>query len=72
MSECACGCGEITAGGTFRPGHDAKLRGRLEGSVGGLLVLEEIVGEVLRHTDGDSTADALSVAVKRLVSQGGG
>lgn len=27
--ECGCGCGETTSGGTFRPGHDAKLRSRL-------------------------------------------
>lgn len=26
---CACGCGEMTRGGTFRPGHDAKLRSKL-------------------------------------------
>jgi hypothetical protein len=26
---CACGCGEMTNGGLFRPGHDAKLRSRL-------------------------------------------
>ena len=22
---CACGCGEMTSGGKFRPGHDSKL-----------------------------------------------
>lgn len=26
---CRCGCGETTGGGKFRPGHDAKLKGRL-------------------------------------------
>lgn len=26
---CLCGCGMRTKGGTFRPGHDAKLRGKL-------------------------------------------
>lgn len=25
---CACGCDEVTKGGEFRPGHDAKLRGQ--------------------------------------------
>lgn len=25
---CACGCGEYTKGGEFRPGHDAKLRSK--------------------------------------------
>lgn len=28
LNECGCGCGE-TCKGTFRPGHDAKLLGRL-------------------------------------------
>jgi len=27
--ECACGCGETTRGGRFKPGHDARLRGQL-------------------------------------------
>lgn len=27
--QCECGCGEITNGGRFRPGHDAKLKSRL-------------------------------------------
>jgi hypothetical protein len=27
--ECGCGCGNLTSGGTFVPGHDAKLRSRL-------------------------------------------
>lgn len=26
---CACGCGEATGGGWFRPGHDARLKGLL-------------------------------------------
>ncbi len=26
---CACGCGILTEGGDFRPGHDARLKGRL-------------------------------------------
>ena len=28
-SKCLCGCGQRTKGGTFRPGHDARLRGKL-------------------------------------------
>lgn len=27
--ECACGCGEMTKGGLFIPGHDAKMKGAL-------------------------------------------
>ncbi len=26
---CGCGCGEMTRGGDFLPGHDARFRGRL-------------------------------------------
>jgi hypothetical protein len=26
---CLCGCGDRTKGGTFLPGHDARLRGKL-------------------------------------------
>ena len=35
--ECACGCGGITAGGNFLPGHDQRLRAELERRVGGLI-----------------------------------
>ena len=28
--ECLCGCGEMTKGGTFRPGHDAKYHAALK------------------------------------------
>ena len=28
-ARCQCGCGEQTLGGKFRPGHDARLKGRL-------------------------------------------
>jgi len=27
---CLCGCGEITRGGRFKPGHDARLHGELK------------------------------------------
>lgn len=27
--QCLCGCGSLTGGGRFRPGHDAKLKGAL-------------------------------------------
>lgn len=28
--ECQCGCGGMTRGGKFLPGHDARLKGRLK------------------------------------------
>ncbi len=35
MAECAFGCREQTAGGTFRPGHDSYLRAEAERRAGG-------------------------------------
>jgi hypothetical protein len=56
MPECACGCGQQTKGGTFLPGHDAKLRARIEESVGGLLQLNELVGAAQRFASGQLSA----------------
>lgn len=28
--ECGCGCGNLTSGGTFLPGHDARLKSRVQ------------------------------------------
>jgi hypothetical protein len=69
MPECACGCGEITAGGTYRPGHDAKLRAAIEESVGGLLAMDELIRDVRRHADGELTAEQLSQSVLRILRQ---
>jgi hypothetical protein len=44
MSDCKCGCGEEAAKGKdFRPGHDSKLRTKIEGKVGGILNLERLI-----------------------------
>lgn len=40
---CECGCGEAVNSGSFRPGHDQRLRTALEHRVGGLRALREIV-----------------------------
>lgn len=32
---CGCGCGEMTRGGDFLPGHDARFRGRLLKAIDG-------------------------------------
>ena len=67
MSVCACGCGELTGGGTFRPGHDQKLRAALERRVGGLLVLRQLVSAAEAHAQGRLPAEALGLAVKTLL-----
>lgn len=43
MPTCACGCGEWTSGGDFRPGHDQRLRAEVKRRVGGLLPLARLV-----------------------------
>lgn len=48
--DCACGCGGTTRGGTFRPGHDAKLLSAMIEAVGGdigtlRLIVERHVGK---------------------------
>ena len=40
---CGCGCGEMTKGGQFLPGHDAKLLSAIVQSAGGLENLRNIV-----------------------------
>ena len=43
MAICECGCGEVTQGGDFRPGHEQKLRSAIEVAVGGILKLRRLV-----------------------------
>lgn len=40
IKSCLCGCGSVTKGGKFAPGHDARLKGRL----------------IRAHRSGDTTA----------------
>jgi hypothetical protein len=40
---CQCGCGESTQNGSFKPGHDQRLRTDLERRVGGILGLRDLV-----------------------------
>ncbi|WP_299820413.1 hypothetical protein [uncultured Roseibium sp.] len=47
---CLCGCGQLTKGGRYRPGHDQKLRAALEKEAGGLESLRMIVEKHLGKT----------------------
>jgi hypothetical protein len=49
MPRCGCGCGEPTEGGTFRPGHDQKLRAELERRAGGILSLARLIDTAERY-----------------------
>ena len=41
--ECGCGCGLMTAGGDFKPGHDSKTISAIVSRVGGVLELKGII-----------------------------
>ena len=43
---CGCGCGEMTKGGIYAPGHDQKLRTAIENKVGGLPALKQLVEKI--------------------------
>ena len=64
---CACGlCGEPSAGGGFRSGHDQKLRVHLESRVGGLLTLRELVDAAEAYAHGQSTTEELTRQLRAL------
>ena len=44
---CACGCGGITKGGDFIPGHDSKLQSAILDKVGGIIELRRVVEKAL-------------------------
>ena len=41
--ECGCGCGGMTKGGDFIPGHDSKLMSAIVEAVGGTKALHALV-----------------------------
>ena len=43
MVTCECGCGAQTETAAFVPGHDQRLRTRLEAQVGGILALRSLI-----------------------------
>lgn len=48
--DCGCGCGELTKGGKYRPGHDQKLRAAIEEAVGGLESLKAVAEKHVGRT----------------------
>lgn len=46
---CACGCGGITKGGVFLPGHDAKTISAIIESIGGISKLKRLVEKTLNR-----------------------
>jgi hypothetical protein len=68
---CECGCGEPAVVGSFRPGHDQKLRTDLERRVGGLLALRSLVEAAEAFAAGLSQSDALTQNVRNIFEQRG-
>ena len=66
MLQCACGCGEQTQGGKFRPGHDQKLRKSLEEKVGGLQPLSSLVKVTETYALGRMNREDLGRLVKLI------
>jgi hypothetical protein len=65
MRICACDCGAQTRGGVFAPGHDQRLRARLERSVGGLLALKDLLGAAEEYVKGGTDLEHLARVVHR-------
>jgi hypothetical protein len=69
---CECGCGEEnSAGGTFRPGHDQRLRAALESRVGGLLALRVLVDAAEAYANGRTNTEDLAREVRHVFSERG-
>lgn len=67
---CECGCGEETsAGGTFRPGHDQRLRAVLESRVGGVLALRVLVDAAEAYANGRTTTEDLAREVRHVFGE---
>lgn len=58
MADCECGCGQNSVR-EFLPGHDQKLRVALEGRVGGILHLRDLVDAADSFVRGELSSDEL-------------
>ena len=64
---CECGCGESAVSGSFRPGHDQKLRTELERRVGGLRALKNLVETAESFVAGQTTVEALAHRIRIIL-----
>ena len=70
MPICACECDEQTKGGIFCPGHDSKLRTKIESKIGGLLNLEKLVDAAMEYAEGRSSLDEYGRITKLFFVKG--
>ena len=66
MDNCKCGCGDQTNGRDFLPGHDQKLRTKLQHQVGGLLALQELVNAAEKYSRGKMGTEGFENLVRRI------
>ena len=69
MSQCACGCGKQTGGGSFRPGHDQHLRIETERRVGGVLALARMIDAAEAFVSGQMSLGDFGERVRSLMPQ---
>jgi hypothetical protein len=67
MAYCACGCGERTVRGTFRPGHDSYLRAAAERGAGGVIRLAKLVESAQAFVDGTLSLADFGDRVRAIV-----
>ncbi len=46
---CHCGCGEMTRGGEFKPGHDSQMMGAVVQAAGGVREVHALVEKALKR-----------------------
>lgn len=70
MGICRCGtCGELANDDRdFRPGHDMKLRKKIEDKVGGLFKLEDLVDAAEKYSRGEIESAKFTKRVREIFS----
>jgi len=66
MPICACGCGQETKGGKFLPGHEQKLRKRLEEAVGNVQLLAKLVDVAQMYAQGKMSLETFGSLVNTI------
>jgi hypothetical protein len=69
MNKCKCGDCDESTDGDFVPGHDQKLRIRLEQEVGGLLSLEHLIYECNRYATGNASESEVLGTIRHAFTQ---
>jgi len=69
MPICECGCGGEAVNGQFLPGHDQKLRSKIEGMAGGLLYLRNLVEIAHQYSNDEISLHQYGDKTKRLMTE---